>query len=539
MKKVILLFSIILVAVSFVLVGCGEPEPEPTPAPKPAPKPAPEPAPSPEPTPAPGGPKYGGILRIIVAENPTNSIGVPANLRGQSPFYSTPCIEPLLAYNKNGDAVGVLATDWEIAPDASYIDFTLRQGVKFHDGTDFNAEAAKWNLDYNMSVPVAGTDRWKSVEVLGDYAIRLNLNFFENTLIQGLSGSAGQMISPTAFKANGMEWADWNPVATGPFKYKGYETDKYLEYERFDDYWGGKPYLEGVKYTIIADTVTAQLALEAGEGDMIYMIGRWTEQARDLVPRGYKAEGTTFGMRGLVPDSGNPDSTLANVKLREAVEYSIDRPKIAKAIGYGYFGALEQAAAPHTNGWIPDYKGRSYDPEKAKQILAEAGHADGFKTTIYAGVHLTGDEIEAIQAYMEAVGIEVNVEIISIGKWLELERNGWNNAYYSAGLTCMSTEANYGSWLEKYWVEDCDRFPNVLKSPERVEAMRVALIEPDVEKQKELYQEVNRILMKEAMVIPLWYDPALWTMHTYVMDSAAGGWVEAPERGFGKAWLDK
>jgi len=103
----------------------------------------------------------------------------------------------------------------------------------------------------------------------------------------------------------------------------------------------------------------------------------------------------------------------------------------------------------------------------------------------------------------------------------------------------MSTEANYGSWLEKYWVEDCDRFPNVLKSPERVEAMRVALIEPDVEKQKELYQEVNRILMKEAMVIPLWYDPALWTMHTYVMDSAAGGWVEAPERGFGKAWLDK
>ena len=103
----------------------------------------------------------------------------------------------------------------------------------------------------------------------------------------------------------------------------------------------------------------------------------------------------------------------------------------------------------------------------------------------------------------------------------------------------MASEGNYGSWLEKYWVEDCDRFPNVLKSPERIAAMNAAMAEPDIEKQRALYQEVNRILMKEAIVIPLWYDPALWTMHPYVMDSAAGGWDDPTERGFGKAWLDK
>ncbi len=482
--------------------------------------------------------KTGGTLRIIVAENPTGSMGIPADAKGQFFIYSRPCIETLVSYNTQAELVGVLATGWKVADDLSYIDFTLRKGVKFQDGSDFNAQAVKFNLELNMKKAVAGTENWSGVTVIDEYTVRLGLKKYLNTVFMDLAQNAGKMISQANYEKNGEEACHWDKVVgTGPFVWAGYQTDKYFEFKRFDGYWGGKPTLDGIKFLIIPDFVTAELSFQGGDADAIYYVGRWGEVARDMVPKGFVAQGSNMGVRGIMPDSGNSGSTLSNLKLREAVEYAIDREKIAKALGNDYAFSLDQASPPHTNGYIPDYKGRTYDPNKAKALLTEAGYPNGFETTIYAGVHISGNEIPAIQAYLKAVNINAKIESTSIAKWLDQESNGWSNGYYTSGMQCLATEANYGTFLARYFTKDNGRYPCVSRSDELLATMTAGLAEPDVAKQKEYYQKANRLIMQDALIIPLWYDQIVWVMTKQVHGLPCSAWTTALDQSYVNVWL--
>jgi len=482
--------------------------------------------------------RSGGVMRIIVPENPRGSLGVPANGQGQFFLYSRPIIEPLLTYNSSGELVGVLATDWTIAEDLTYIDFTLRKGVKFHDGSDFNAEAAAWNLNFNIQKSATGTTNLDSVSIVDENTIRVKLKKFVNTVFMDIAGGPGKMISPSNFQKYGEEASNWtNIVGTGPFQFVNYETDKSFEFKRFDQYWGGKPLLDGIKFLIIPDFVTAELSFEAGDGDVIYYVGRWGEVARDMVPKGFVAQGMNMGVRGIFADSGNSGSILSSLKVREAVEYAIDREKITKALGNDYAFALYQMSPPHTNGYIPDYSGRQYNPDKARQLLTEAGYPDGFETTIYAGVPVSGNEIPAIQAYLKAVNINVNIESTSVAKWLDQEANGWSNGYYTAGMQCLSTEANFGTFLSRYFVDGSGRYPNIKKSDELKQTIAAGLVEPSTMGQKTLYQKANQLMMQDALFLPLWYDQLVWVMTKEVHDLPASAWEKPEEFSFAQTWL--
>ena len=106
-------------------------------------------------------------------------------------------------------------------------------------------------------------------------------------------------------------------------------------------------------------------------------------------------------------------------------------------------------------------------------------------------------------------------------------------------MTLLGSEANYGTWIKRYWAPDSGRFPNIIRSPEFLAAVKAAFAESDPAKQKDLYQKVNRMLMENAIVIPLWYDKAMWTMSKVVHGADIVNWTDPAGRGFGKAWLDK
>ena len=129
------------------------------------------------------------------------------------------------------------------------ITLTLRRGVKFHDGTDFNAEAAKWNLDQAISTKQFGSVLIDSVDVVDPYTIRINLKQRDNTLLGMLGFSyIGMMISPTAFKTKGEDWVIANPVGTGPFRFASWQKDVKIAFRKFEGYWQkGKPYLDGIE----------------------------------------------------------------------------------------------------------------------------------------------------------------------------------------------------------------------------------------------------------------------------------------------------
>ncbi len=164
-------------------------------------------------------------MKIISRLTPTN-LGIPSEPSAADDHaYSSPAVETLLNLDDEGNPAPGLATRWEISNDLKSLTFFLRKGVKFHDGTDFNAEAVKYVLDLGREGARADLKTVTSIEVVDEYTVRLNFSEFANYLVNSLTIAAGQIVSPTALKSHDKKWALMNPVGTGPFKLAKYERE--------------------------------------------------------------------------------------------------------------------------------------------------------------------------------------------------------------------------------------------------------------------------------------------------------------------------
>jgi peptide/nickel transport system substrate-binding protein len=272
----------------------------------------------------------------------------------------------------------LLATAWQVAPDKKSITLTLRKGVKFHDGSDFNAKVAKFNLDAYMTAKHSVTPTWSSVDVVDDYNVRINLKYFENTMPGDLAEI--RLVSQMAFEKNGLEWVRWNPVGTGPFQFVSFERDVRAKFKKFENYWqSGKPYLDGVEVLFVVDPMTQSLAFQSGAAHVLALASGKT--ASEIKAQGFEViVAGNGGVRSLLFDSRNTDSPFANKKVRQAVMYAIDREAIAKALGRGFWSPKVQICAEGTKAYLSELETQyRYDP-LMKQLLAEAGYPDGFKT---------------------------------------------------------------------------------------------------------------------------------------------------------------
>ena len=164
-------------------------------------------------------PVSGGILKFAEQWEGT-SMGYPAKLTGaQSNRKAFPVIETLFRFDSAAKIVPWLATEYKNDVNAKTVTLTLRKNVTFHDGSLFNSEAVKWNLEQYLAAKTSGTEKFKSIETIDDYTIRINLKEWDSTVIDNLAQTIGMMISSTAYKTNGEEWCAKNPVGTGPFKF--------------------------------------------------------------------------------------------------------------------------------------------------------------------------------------------------------------------------------------------------------------------------------------------------------------------------------
>jgi peptide/nickel transport system substrate-binding protein len=378
-------------------------------------------------------PQYGGILKLTWS-SPPPVFGYPAETPGLNYINAVPCLETLLDFDSSQRfQPTALATGLATAPDGRSVRITIRKGVKFHDGTDFNAAAVKWNLDSVMKARMLGTENWTSIDVLDDSTVRINLRQPDSTFIGQMGRALGMQISPTAFEKNGKDWAKLHPVGTGPFKFKSFERDVSLKYEKFDGYWQkGLPYLDGVECIYIKDPMVQMAAFRAGEVTVIF----WAKgkQASDLKALGYNVVDKMSSLSAIIPDSANPDSPLANKKVREALEHATNREAIAK-LGYGFWRAADQPCTPEvTMGYNRDIKPREYNPAKAKQLLAEAGYPNGFKTRIIMDQGLgVVDPMTAVQGQWKEVGVDVTLENVPRAKYEEYRAKGWHNGFIHSG----------------------------------------------------------------------------------------------------------
>ena len=189
------------------------------------------------------------------------------------------------------------------------------------------------------------------------------------------------MVSPTAAQKNGNDWMKTNEAGTGPFTLKTFTRDVAVQYVRYDNYWAGKAYLDAITLNIIADANTARMAFEAGQDDVFS--STVDAVTSDLIKKGYVLQARPGPLMALVPDSKHDTSPFAKLGVRQALSYAIDRDGMAKTLGYGFWEVVTQPNAAYQFGHIDSsqvpYK---YDPAKAKQLLSDAGYAQGFTTSI-------------------------------------------------------------------------------------------------------------------------------------------------------------
>jgi peptide/nickel transport system substrate-binding protein len=381
----------------------------------------------------------GGTLRISMSLD-ANSLGYPPTMQGTPDQLSArPCIESLFRMDNNGNTIPYLVDTVKEDPAAKTFTFTLKKGITFHDGTPFNAAAVQWNM-MNFKSTASGSATFAklaSIDVVDEYTARLNFSSWDNTLLTNLVSPPGYMISPTAFQKNGADWCRNNPVGTGPFKFVSWTRDVSKVFEKYPNYWqAGKPYLDKIIITIIADPTVEEASALKGENDILSIAT--VKNASNLAAQGFIVSKCPVGggLRTLIGDSGHADSPFANLKVRQAVSYAIDPQPIIDSVWKGMMPKTNQFATPGTWAYNPNVVGYPYNTVKAKQYLADAGYPTGFKTTLYC----LNDPYQvscytAVQGYLQAVGIDAQLQVLDSGKWVDMQQNtGWNNALYGQGI---------------------------------------------------------------------------------------------------------
>ena len=502
MKRLIIAMVILLACA--LIIGCGTTA---TPT-KPTTPAAPAPTSKPTATPT-EQPQRGGVLKIILTSYPADFVTQTETTTPIQCTVSLPVWDPLLSLDKMGNWAPSLATNVDISADLKALTFTLRKGVKFHDGTDFNAAAVKYHID-NAKMRSSYTSI-VSMDIIDTYTIRFNLSQYDATFVYNMATGSGQVNSMTAIqKPTTPENLRKDHIAgTGPFRYVDWKRDVGLRTVRNDGYWDtGKPYLDGIEFIYMSDSVSAQIAFEAGEAQVFR--GVTPETATALRAKGYNVDYIEENGYLLVGDGGNADSPFADKRVRLAVEYALDRNALVNGFGYGFSKPLTQVCPPNIpSGVNPALQPRPYDPAKSKQLLADAGYPNGFDTLLIAQTSDDKNLLTAIQSYLRAVGIRATMDIADPARFSNLGTKGWNN-----GLMFWGTPANlsYATTMKTTFTSLTTRYHSQFIPPGIEQAITQACAEPDSSKRLQIVQNVVKTLYDEAVAVPVMTKPSIFVM---------------------------
>ena len=422
---------------------------------------------------------------------------------------------------------GALASDWVAEEDGLTYTFTLEEGVKFHDGTDFNAEAVVANFErwaagdadkfpyYQSMFGGFGDEEGhviESVEATGDYEVTFKLKRPMAPFLKNLAMSPFGIASPTAFEEAGDSFGD-NPVGTGPFEFVEWKRNDTVRIKKFEDYWvEGEPLLDEVVFRAIPDNSGRLNALLAGEIDLADGInpsdGATIEGDENL--QLFERPSMNVGYLGLTTTREPFDDP----KVRQAMNHAIDRQAIVDAFFEGRGEVAKNPMPPVISGYNDDIEGYEYDPEKAKALLEEAGLGDGFEMELWAmpvprPYMPDGQKVaEAIQSDLAEVGITAEIVSYEWATYLEKAANGEADAFL-LGWTGDNGDAD--NFL--YVLLDQDNIGSnnytYYENQELHDIFIEAQTEVDEDKRNELYMQAQEIIHEDAPWVPLAHSTPL------------------------------
>jgi peptide/nickel transport system substrate-binding protein len=488
-----------------LLAACGPPAAPGPGAPQTAPgagAPAPTAAPKPAEAAA-GTPKRGGTLRVgLIVDVATLDPHLSGSKVDRQVYHNL--YDPLVLLD---DKLGIqpnLAESWQ-TPDPKTLIFKLRSGVKFHDGTDLNAEAVKVNFDRMAggepkSVRKGEVANVASTDVVDALTVRLNLKQPDSTLLAALTDRAGMMISPAALKKLGPDLErNATGAGTGPFEFVEWVKDDHLLLKRFDSYWNKEaPYLDQIRYRPLPDDTVKLQSLQVGEIDVLdYLAPRNVSAAKgdsNLVVIDVPSLASFWYMLNTTRPP------FDNKALRQAVQYAIDNEAIVKGVWLGVGVPSNGPISPSSWAYDDTIKPIKRDLDKAKAKLAEGGMPSGFTFSFNTDNTPFGiQEAEVVKAQLAEAGITMNVNVVD-GARLLAEGNGktfqassyaWSGRPDPDGNTYQFFHTTPGTSLN--W--------SGFSNPQVDELLDQTRVVSDRAERKKLYSQIIQVLREEAPVV--------------------------------------
>jgi peptide/nickel transport system substrate-binding protein len=320
----------------------------------------------------------------------------------------------LIDKRPNGDLRPGLATSWTVSPDGKVLEFILRKGVKFHSGDPLTTKDVEFSFERGRTKNPTVKTRLRSAErceIIDDYRFKIHLKEPDVTFIPN-RGFA--VVSKSYYDRVGEDEFVKRPIgSSGPYKFVRHVSGEYVDIERFEGYWGEKPSVKEARFLFVPEDTTRLAKLQAGEVDIIngcpYPSVREVEKSPSLKIIKFPADHPTCQ---VVFSTRNPRTPWHDKRVRLAMAYAIDCGAIIKNVLYG-IPHRWAFLAPYELGYDPNLKPYPYDPQKAKELLAQAGYPNGFDLKLYwqiTGWYPMSREVtEAIASYFEAVGIRTKL----------------------------------------------------------------------------------------------------------------------------------
>ena len=420
-----------------------------------------------------------------------------------------------------------LAKEWTVSDDGLTYTFMLKEGVKFHDGTDFNAEAVVANFDrwssgtadkyyyYKSMFGGFGDEEGHVIESVtadDEFTVTFKLKRPQAPFLKNIAMSPFGMGSPTAFEAAGDAFGD-EPVGTGPFKFVEWKRNDSITIEKFEDYWQeGFPKLDRVVFRAIPDNSARLNALLTGEIDLADGVNPSDGASieGDAALQLFERPSMNVGYLGLT----NTRPPFDNVLVRQAMNHAIDKQAIVDAFFEGRAEVAVNPMPPSISGYNDQIEGYDYDPERAKELLAEAGLPDGFEMELWAmpvprpympdGMKVA----EVMQKNLADVGITAEIVSFEWATYLEKARNGEADAFM-LGWTGDNGDAD--NFL--YVLLDGDNIGSnnytYYDNEELHELLIAAQSEVDENTRNELYMQAQEIIHEDAPWVPLAHSTPL------------------------------
>jgi peptide/nickel transport system substrate-binding protein len=404
----------------------------------------------------------------------------------------------------DGSLVPGLAESWEYSDDGTVLTFHLREGVTFQDGEPFDAEAVKANIERSKTIEgstvaseLASIDE---VVVVDPLTVELHLSTPDATLPAVFCGRAGAMISPASLDDPAL---DHNPVGTGMFKLVEFAEGSDFTLERWDGYWDPDAVkVRRIQVRVLPDTATRVNAVRSGEVDIAPI------EPADVATL-ENVDGVTVRLnktlRYVYLAMNTAKEPLGDLRVRQAIMHAIDREALVNGPFFGYGVPTQQ---PWPEGYFPHVPELDdtypYDPERARELLAEAGHPDGFSADI---IVVPSPEVyallgEAVQAQLGEVGIDLRIQITSpteLGTAMYADKTAAFALLYTNGS--VDPAQTVGSRFSASGFFNAGKY----STPRLEELYQQALTTTDDEARTQVMQDISREVVEQVLDMPLFF----------------------------------